>query len=116
MTGVQGDVSSLVDLDRLFAQIGAGFLYSRSLDQSSLFEAIEQRIQRVDVEREVPARSTLDQRAQFVATSERASSSERTADPFFNSRSSARVLISVRDYSYLRAVTGSTAVARRAGP
>ena len=52
----------------------------------------------IDVERELAAGLRVDQLAQFVPVPGRASSSDRmssSAEPFFSSRSSARVLITV---------------------
>ena len=76
----------------------AGLLDPCPLDPAAFLEAIEQRIERVEVEHQSPARLCLDQLAQLVAVPGRASStdsSSSSAAPFFSSRSSARELISV---------------------
>jgi hypothetical protein len=45
----------------------AGLLDPAALDPSTLLEAVEQRVKRIDVERQLAAGSRVDQLAQFVA-------------------------------------------------
>src|SRR5262245_10563001 len=47
----------------------ARLFHPRALDPRALFESVEQRVQRVDVEGELAARARLDQLAQLVAMS-----------------------------------------------
>jgi hypothetical protein len=78
----------------------AGLFDPDPLDPSTLLEAIEQRIQGIDVERELTAGSGMDQLAQFVAvpgSRVQQREDQQLADPFFSSRSSARVSIPVID-------------------
>ena len=76
----------------------ARLLDPRSFNPAALLEAIQQRIERVEVEHQPPARLRLDQLAEFVAVPRSASSTDSrssSAAPFFSSRLSAGRSMSV---------------------